>query len=157
MLKFLLNLLVQISKPLVYSKIKFYSEKNFSRHFRRIRPFGPVSFFSFQPADFPSPPPLGLDLLAGPARQHGPTSHLLLPPAPEPSVPGAVGRPRAAPWVDPDTSTGGKENSRINPFIPPLIDTVSPSSITGNRRLQRRPLKLLQHRPLKTLGLASAL
>jgi hypothetical protein len=45
MSKFFQNLLVQISKALVYSKIKFYSEKNFPRHFRPIRPFGPVSFF----------------------------------------------------------------------------------------------------------------
>jgi hypothetical protein len=43
------------------------------------------------------------------------------------------------------------------PFIPPLLDAVSLSSITGNRRLQRQPLKLLQRRSLKTLDLASAL
>jgi hypothetical protein len=67
MSKFLINLLVQISKVLVYSKIKFYSEKNFSRHFRPIRPFGPTAahsffFFSFQPAAPPlptGPRPLG--------------------------------------------------------------------------------------------------
>jgi hypothetical protein len=66
MSKFLLNLLVQISKALVYSKIKFYSEKNFPRHFRPIRPFGPVSFFyrtifrplptGPRPSGRPSPP-----------------------------------------------------------------------------------------------------
>jgi hypothetical protein len=54
MSKFLLNLLVQISKALVYSKIKFYSEKNFFRRFRPIRPFGPAAahslFSSLQPA-----------------------------------------------------------------------------------------------------------
>jgi hypothetical protein len=123
MLKFLLNLLVQISKALVYSKIKFYSKKNF-----------PVTF--------------------------GPTGHLLFPPAPEPSAHGAVGRPRAAPTVDPDASTGRKKRLHQSPFIPPLIGATSPSSITGNWRLQPRPLKLLQRQPLKVLGLphlASAL
>jgi hypothetical protein len=57
MSKFLLNLLVQISKALIYSKIKFYSEKNFSVA------FGPSDllaqpwpiFFSFPPAFFPLP------------------------------------------------------------------------------------------------------
>jgi hypothetical protein len=69
MSKFLLNLLVQISKALVYSKIKFYSEKNF---FITFSPSGlsaqpwPI-FFSFQPAIFP-PFPLGLSLSAGPAQ-----------------------------------------------------------------------------------------
>jgi hypothetical protein len=57
MSKFLLNLLVQIYKALVYSKIKFYSEKNFSVAFD---PSGlsaqPRSiFFSFPPAFFPRP------------------------------------------------------------------------------------------------------
>jgi hypothetical protein len=47
MSKFLLNLLVQISKAMVYSKIKFYSEKKFFRHFRPIRPFGPPAAHSF--------------------------------------------------------------------------------------------------------------
>jgi hypothetical protein len=60
MSKFLLNLLVQISKALVYSKIKFYSEKNFP-HFWPNRP-------SSQPArlDFrPSHGPLLLSFLTG--------------------------------------------------------------------------------------------
>jgi hypothetical protein len=47
--KFLLNLLVQISKALIYSKIQFLSEKKFSSTLgpigpvasRPIRPFGP--------------------------------------------------------------------------------------------------------------------
>jgi hypothetical protein len=53
MSKFLLNLLVQISKALGYSKIKFYSEKNFPRHFRPSH--GPF-FFSNQSSFFlPSP------------------------------------------------------------------------------------------------------
>jgi hypothetical protein len=61
-----------------------------------------------------SPPPLGLGLSAGP------TGHLLLPSAPEPSAHGAADRPRAAPRVDPDTSTSRKENSRINPLHSPI-------------------------------------
>jgi hypothetical protein len=70
MSKSLLNNLVQISKALVYSKIKFYSEKNFSVAFgpsglsAEPRPI----FFSFPPAFFFFPPsPLGLGLSAGPS------------------------------------------------------------------------------------------
>jgi hypothetical protein len=67
MSKFLLNLLVQISKAMVYSKIKFYSEKNFSRHFRPIRPFGPAAAHSFFLSKRLLPLfPLGLGLSAGP-------------------------------------------------------------------------------------------
>jgi hypothetical protein len=81
--------------------------------------FGPATAHSpyFQPANFPSPPPLGLGLPASLAHPHGPTGHLLPPPAPEPSAPG---RPRAAPRVDPDTSIGRKENGRINPLHSPI-------------------------------------
>jgi hypothetical protein len=39
--KFLLNLLVQISKSLIYSKIQFLSEKNFSSTFSSSGHFGP--------------------------------------------------------------------------------------------------------------------
>jgi hypothetical protein len=52
MSKFHLNLL-QISKALIYSKIKFYSEKNFSFTFG----LASAHFFSFQPAVFLPPPP----------------------------------------------------------------------------------------------------
>jgi hypothetical protein len=72
-----------------------------------------LSFFSNQPI---SPPPLGLGFPAGPAHPHGPTGHLLLPPAPEPRAPDAAGRPRATIRVDPDTSTERKENGHINPL-----------------------------------------
>jgi hypothetical protein len=69
MSKFLLNLLVQISKALVYSKIKFYSEKNF---FRRFRPSRGQLIFSLQ-LDTPplptGPRPLGRPILpSGPGR-----------------------------------------------------------------------------------------
>jgi hypothetical protein len=83
MSKFILNLLLQISKALVYSKIKFYSEKNFSFTLnpigpaasRPIQPFGPAAthFFLFSTGHFSPPSPLGLGLLAGPAHPHGPT------------------------------------------------------------------------------------
>jgi hypothetical protein len=122
MSKFLLNLLVQISKALVYSKIKFYSEKKISPSLPAYPAFSAQprpSLFFFQPANFPSPP-LGLGLPAGPAHPHGPIGHLLLPPTPEPSAPYAAGRPRAAPRVDPDTSTERKENDRINPLHSPI-------------------------------------
>jgi hypothetical protein len=67
MSKFLLNLLVQISKALVYSKIKFYSEKNFSVA------FGPAMAHSFfLLSNWPLPlSPLGLGLSAGPSRPLG--------------------------------------------------------------------------------------
>jgi hypothetical protein len=70
MSKFLLNLLLQMSKALVYSKIKFYSEKNFSFT------FGP-SGLSAQPRpifflfNLPFFSPLGLGLSAGPSRPLG--------------------------------------------------------------------------------------
>jgi hypothetical protein len=77
MSKFLLNHLVQISKALVYSKIKFYSEKNFSVA------FGPATahllFFStslFPPPRWASasqPAHLALGRPSRPARQWRPT------------------------------------------------------------------------------------
>jgi hypothetical protein len=155
MSKFFLNLLVQISKALVYSKIKFYSEKNFPRHFRPTRPSGPVFFL---PADFPSPPPLGLDLPAGLAHLHGSTGHLLPPPAPTQGAHGAAtGRPRAASTVAPTPPPEEKKMTASIPIISPITRRHFPSSITGNWHLQRQPLKLLQCRSLKTLGLTSAL
>jgi hypothetical protein len=111
MSKFLLNLLVQISKALVYSKIKFYSEKNFPYHFQPIRPFGPV--FLFFTGRFSLPFPLGLGLPAGPAHPHGPPATFLLPPAPKLSAHGAAaGRPRAASTVTP-TPPPEEKNGRI--------------------------------------------
>jgi hypothetical protein len=62
MSKFLRNLL-QISKGLVYSKIKFYSEKNFSFTFGPIGPAASRPIWPFSPATahLPSPPcqPIG--------------------------------------------------------------------------------------------------
>jgi hypothetical protein len=110
MSKFLLNLLEQISKALVYSKIKFYSENNFPRHFQPIRPFGPV--FLFFTGRFSLPFPLGLSLPAGPAHPHGPTGHLFffLPhrsqarTAPPPA--GLVPPPRSPPTPPPEEKNG---------------------------------------------------
>jgi hypothetical protein len=78
MSKFLRNLLLQISKALVYSKIKFYSKKNFSFTFgpigpaanRPMRPFGramahlpsPLCWPTGQSAQWPSAGPPGLSL-----------------------------------------------------------------------------------------------
>jgi hypothetical protein len=58
MSKFLLNLLVQISKALVYSKIKFYSEKNFSPSLSAHPAFQPSHglFFFSQPFFLPPLP-----------------------------------------------------------------------------------------------------
>jgi hypothetical protein len=76
MSKFLLNLIVQISKAMVYSKIKFYSEKNFfpslPAHpaFRPSR--GPFLFFSGRaPTLFTGPRPHGRP--SRPARRWRPT------------------------------------------------------------------------------------
>jgi hypothetical protein len=132
MSKFLINLLVQISKALVYSKIKFYSEKNFSIT------FGPAAarFIFFSTGRF-FPFPLGLGLLANPAHPHGPTGRLLPPPAPEPSVHDATaGRPRAASRSIPMTSTGRKITASSILLQSPIKWHHLPSSITGNRRLQ---------------------
>jgi hypothetical protein len=143
MSKFLLNLLVQISKALVYSKIKFYSE-NFFPHFRPNRPSSQPAHPEFRPS---SP--------------NGPTGHLLPLPAPEPNAQGAAaGLPRTAPTVDPDALHRKKKMATSIPLHSPINRRHSPFSNTGNRRLQTGPLKLLQHRPLKALGLphlASAL
>jgi hypothetical protein len=151
MSKFLLNLLVQISKALVYSKIKFYSEKNFSRHFWSIRPFGPAApiFFSFQPAVFLPPPPPHWASASRPAQ---PATFFFLPHRSQARMVPPVGLappPRSTLTPPPEE----KKWPHQSPFIPPLIGAISPSSITSNRRLQPGPLKLLQRRPLKALGL----
>jgi hypothetical protein len=77
MSKFLLNLVLQISKALEYLKIKFYSEKNFpslSAH----SAFGPAMahlFFSNWPLPLS---PLGLGLSAGPSHPLGPADCALV-------------------------------------------------------------------------------
>jgi hypothetical protein len=76
-----LNLLVQISKALVYSKIQFLAEKNFSSTFdpiglvasRPIQPFWPRAAKQAEPADQAAPLPLppSLTELAAPPPHHG--------------------------------------------------------------------------------------
>jgi hypothetical protein len=137
MSKFLLNLLVQISKALVYSKIKFYSEKIFpslSAHLAFWPSSGP--FFFLSTGRF-FPFPLGLGLSADPAHPHGPTGRLLPPPAPEPSAhDAAAGRPRAAPRSTPMTSTGRKIMASSILLQSQIKRHHFPSSITSNRHLQ---------------------
>jgi hypothetical protein len=86
MSKFLLNLIVQISKAMVYSKIKFYSEKKFFSSLP-AQP-QPILFFSAVPPLFPQ----GLGLTTSPAgpRAGGtppnrPLPHRKTPPAAPPS------------------------------------------------------------------------
>jgi hypothetical protein len=149
---------VQISKALVYSKIKFYSEKNFSVT------FGPsglsAHFFSFQLAVFLPPQHwASASRPAQPTLTAQPTTFIFLPHRSQArTVPpaGLAPPPRSTPTPPPEE----KKWPHQSPFIPPLIGAISPSSITDNRRLQPGPLKLLQRRPLKVLGLprlASAL
>jgi hypothetical protein len=108
MSKFLLNLLLQISKALVYSKIKFYSKRNFSVTFGpsslSAQP-RPTSIFFPQPTTF-SPFPTGPRPLGRPV---GPVGHA--PVAPCPLVASLTGRllqprrlcpsPRPADWWAP--------------------------------------------------------
>jgi hypothetical protein len=155
MSKFLRNLLLQISKVLVYSKIKFYSEKNFP-HLRPNRPsaswpirtFGPAAtlFFAFQKVV--PPLPTGPRPLGRPNRPPssscctgaGHTRRRRRPASRHPH-----GRPRCLHQK--------KKWLHQSPFIPPLIGAIPPfqSPVTGAFNLG--PLKLLQRRPLKALGL----
>jgi hypothetical protein len=141
MSKFLLNLLLQIFKASVYSKIKFLfgTEYFFTSSPSVFRPSrGPFSFsFFFQLAAPLSP--LGLGLSASPAHPHSPTSRLLPPPAPEPSAQAAAAsQPRAAPRSTPMTSTGRKIMAASLLLHSPIKRCHFPSSTPGNRRLQSR-------------------
>jgi hypothetical protein len=144
MSKFLLNLLVQISKGMVYSKIKFYLEKNFSRHFRPIRPFGPAAAHSFfLLSNRPLPLfPLGLGLtagLAGPRAGGAPPNchlpHRKPPPAAPPS-PSLRARLTDGPHLS-SLSSG-----------PPELDCAATTSRRSPRRpaLPRMPPELLPPR-----------
>jgi hypothetical protein len=116
----------------------------------------PTSFFFLsQPVAPPSP--LGLVLLADPARPHGPADSLLPPPALEQSAQATTaGRPRVAPWSAPTTSTRGKITAASLLLHSPIKRHHSLSSIPGNRRLQSGTLKLLQRQPLKAPGLPAS-
>jgi hypothetical protein len=65
MSKFFLNLLLQIFKALIYSKIKFLFGKEFFLHFRPNRPSGQPAHPAFRPSR--GPPPLSPALAHWPA------------------------------------------------------------------------------------------
>jgi hypothetical protein len=123
MSKFLLNLLVQISKASVYSKIQFLIRKEFFLQLSAQsaqRPAGPSSLLAHmaQAAVFfllphwsrvrQPPPPVGLAL---------------------------------PPWSALTTSTGGKITAASLLFHFPIKQHPSPSSIPGNRRLESRGIE----------------
>jgi hypothetical protein len=144
--KFLLNLLVQISKHLVYSKIKFYLEKNFPHHFRPIQHFGPAVAHSLflSTGQFSLPSPLGLGLPAGPAHHHGPTSRSLLPPTPKPNTApppaGIVPPPRS-----PRRLHRKRKTTTSNPLsFPPINRRHCPPLQSRKPARSTPPLKLLQ-------------
>jgi hypothetical protein len=124
MSKFLLISLCKFPKPWYIQKSNFIQ--------KRILPvtFGPPGLSAqsfFLPADFPSPPPLGLGLPVGPAHPHGPIGHLLPPPAPTSGAHGAVvDRPRAASTVAPTPPPEEKKMAASIPIISPLLDAISP-------------------------------
>jgi hypothetical protein len=94
--------------PGIFKK-KFYS-KFFFPHFQPNRASSQLAHPDFRPS---SP--------------HGPTSHLLPPPAPEPNAQGtAAGRPRAAPWSTPTPSTGRKKMTASIPLHSPINRRHSP-------------------------------
>jgi hypothetical protein len=96
MSKFFLNLLVQISKALVYSKNQFLIRKDF---FSTFSPIGPAASRPIRPF--------------GP---HAPADRLLPPPTPEQSAQAATtSRPRAAPMVGPYYLHQRENNCRITP------------------------------------------
>jgi hypothetical protein len=127
MSKFLLNLLLQISKALVYSKIKLLFRKEFFLTFgpispaasRPIQPFSPAAarFFSFSPAIPPLP--------TGPR------------PLGRPSSPSRPSRPRVGDALPDCCLPQGKRltSRRLHPS-PCLADSWAPPVITF---LWRRP------------------
>jgi hypothetical protein len=144
MSKFLLNLLLQFSRALVYSKIKSLFGKEFFPHFWPNRPNGQPAHPVFRPSRgplfftnrlLPSPHWASASRPAQPALTAQPDN--LPPPAPEQSAPAATaGRPRAAPWSAPTTSTKGKIMAASLLLHSPIKRCHSLSSILGNRRLQ---------------------
>jgi hypothetical protein len=149
MSKFFLNLLVQISKAMVYSKIKFYSEKKFFCYFRPIRPFGPAvahSYF-FVPAAPPPLLPMSLGLTAGLVGPHAggapPSYHLPHRKTPPAAPPSPSLRARL---------TDGPHLSSLTSGSPELGRTTTTSLRSPHRpALPRMPPELLpphQHFPL---------
>jgi hypothetical protein len=136
MSKFLLNLLVQISKAFVYSKIQILFRNNspqLSAHpaFRPSR--GPFLFFSNRPI-FP-PLPTGPQ----PPGRPSPPSRPKRPPVIF-FLPHRSQARRHRLHSRPDVSTGGEKWRHLFPhhFPPPLISTIPTLFNLGNRRLQPR-------------------
>jgi hypothetical protein len=147
--KFLLNLLVQISKALLYSKIQFLLEKKFSSTFG---PIDPVASRPIRPSGHTAQPVIFFLLPHWSRARKPPPPASLAPP----------------PWSAPTTSTGWKIMAASLHLHSPIKRCPSPSSIPGNWCLQsggvvapstpsiegtRSPLPLLQ--PIKgcpTLG-----
>jgi hypothetical protein len=143
MSKFLLNLLVQISKAFVYSKIQILFGNNSHQLSAQPRP---IPFFSFfQPVDFPSPPhwamtsrPAQPTITAQPATGH------LLPPTPKPSTTSPPAGLVPPPQSPRRLHRKRKMAASISPSFPPI-------NRCHSRPLQSRkpvpstpPLKLLQ-------------
>jgi hypothetical protein len=158
MSKFLLNLLVQISKALVYSKINFYLEKNSPRHFRPTWPFGPIFFFFYRPIFLPSltgPRPSGR-----PSPPHGPRpAQPTARPPDRPSPPHAfflLPHRRRARMVPPPAGLAPPPRSprrshrkrrtatSISPSFPPINRRHSPPLQSWKPAPSTPPLKLLQ-------------
>jgi hypothetical protein len=120
----------------------------------------PQPFFSFPTGRTPSSP-LGLSLSAGPAHLPAqPATFFLLPQwSPMHKVPPPVGLappPRSTTTPPPEE----KKWPHQSPFISPLIGAIPPLQSPVTSAFNKGPLKLLQHQPLKALGLprlASAL
>jgi hypothetical protein len=135
MSKFLLNILVQISKALVYSKNQILFGKEFSPSLSAHPAFRPSLFFTGR---FSLPFPLGLGLPAGPAHPHGLTGHL--------SSSSRTKAERARRHHRPasrrlhgrlDASTGREKWPRLIPLhFTPLIGAIPPLFNPGNWRLQ---------------------
>jgi hypothetical protein len=114
--------------PEYVQKSIFYLKKNFFFTFGPIDPAAAHFFFSNWPLPLS---PLGLGLSVGLAGRLPP------PLATEQSAQAATaGRPHAAPWSAPTTSTGGKITDASLLLHSPIKRRHSLSSIPGNRRLQ---------------------
>jgi hypothetical protein len=143
MSKFLLNLLLQISKALIYSKNQIVIQKIivFSLSAQSAqRPAGPSGlsaqpwpiFFSFQPV-IPLPPLslLGHGLSAGPARPLGPVDHTSV--APWPIAASLMGKCLTSRRLRPSPCLDDR-------WAPPIITFLwRHSSSTSRRRLVEPP------------------
>jgi hypothetical protein len=137
MSKFLLNLLVQISKVWVYSKIKLLFGKEFFPHFQPNRPSGQPPHTVFRPSRghffFKRPlplSPLGLGPSVGPARPLSPPGRpaRLPPPSRGNASPRAAFTPLRArltsgPHLSSPSSSSARARSRHRRISPPPATT----------------------------------